>query len=136
MYSNGQYYQVVGALKILPAKFIYIISFIYNFIYPISRLQVPNGVHYDKIIPIDDILQGEFTRYNSFLEFVLYRNNLVLARTFYFPSSFSSAQAVKDPKVDVRLLLDILLIFQKSNIYLFLSEASNHQHILQFSSKR
>ncbi|XP_058974882.1 beta-mannosidase [Musca domestica] len=62
---------------------------------------VPNGVHYDKVIPVDDIFQGEFTNYNSFVEFVLQRNNMALARTFYFPASFSSVQAIKDPQIQI-----------------------------------
>ncbi|XP_061389605.1 beta-mannosidase-like [Musca vetustissima] len=62
---------------------------------------IPNGVHYDKVIPIDDIFQGEYTNYNSFVEFVLQRNTMPLARTFYFPASFSSVQAVKDPQIKI-----------------------------------
>uniref|UniRef100_A0A1L8EBR4 beta-mannosidase n=2 Tax=Haematobia irritans TaxID=7368 RepID=A0A1L8EBR4_HAEIR len=65
---------------------------------------VPNGVQYDKVIPIDDIISGEFTKQNSFVEFVLHRsNNLVLARTFYFPTTFNSVQAVKDPELDLEV---------------------------------
>ncbi|XP_013118469.2 beta-mannosidase [Stomoxys calcitrans] len=64
---------------------------------------VPNGVHYDKVIPIDGIMNGEFTKQNSFVEFVLHRYNQIMAHTFYFPTTFNNVQAIKDPELDLEV---------------------------------
>jgi len=49
----------------------------------------PNGVQYDKVIAISDLLQGEFTRTNAFLELQLRRGQDVISRTHFFPSSIA-----------------------------------------------
>uniref|UniRef100_W8BI92 beta-mannosidase n=1 Tax=Ceratitis capitata TaxID=7213 RepID=W8BI92_CERCA len=59
----------------------------------------PNGVQYDKIIPITSIFRGGFTKTNSFVEFILRDNTTTLARNFYFPSVIKDAEGVEDPKV-------------------------------------
>ncbi|KAM7362826.1 beta-mannosidase-like [Cochliomyia hominivorax] len=61
----------------------------------------PNGVHYDKIIPIDDIIKDPFNKNNCFLEFILQQNSEPLARTFYFPGLFT--EVVKDPGLELKI---------------------------------
>lgn len=61
----------------------------------------PNGVQYDKIIPINDILKGEYNRRNAFLELQLRRDKDVISKTYYFPSSLRSAIGMEDPELEV-----------------------------------
>jgi len=61
----------------------------------------PNGVHYDKVIPISDLLKGQFTKTNSFLEFHLRRGHEVISRTYFFPSSITAAVGIEDPDLEV-----------------------------------
>ncbi|XP_036224160.2 beta-mannosidase [Bactrocera oleae] len=59
----------------------------------------PNGVQYDKIIPIDTIFKEGLTQTNSFVEFVLSAESTVLARNYYFPSAIKNAVGIENPKV-------------------------------------
>ncbi|EDV92669.1 beta-mannosidase [Drosophila grimshawi] len=63
----------------------------------------PNGVQYDKVIPIKDLLKGEFNEHNAYLEFQLRRDQTVLSRTYFFPSSIASAVGILDPELDFDL---------------------------------
>ncbi|XP_011211582.2 beta-mannosidase [Bactrocera dorsalis] len=63
----------------------------------------PNGVQYDKIIPIDTIFQEDFTQTNSFVVFVLSTESTVLSRNYYFPSAIKDAKGVADPKVTLKV---------------------------------
>ena len=65
------------------------------------NLQKPNGVQYDKIIPIDTIFKEGLTQTNSFVEFVLSAESTVLARNYYFPSAIKNAVGIENPKVTV-----------------------------------
>lgn len=64
----------------------------------------PNGVQYDKIIPIKDLLEGEFNTHNAYLEFRLQRHHELISRTYYFPGSIAAAQGIQDPELEVRNL--------------------------------
>jgi len=61
----------------------------------------PNGVQYDKVIPLKDLLEGEFNERNAYLEFQLRRSEQIISRTYYFPSSIAAAVGIKDPELDV-----------------------------------
>nr|XP_016932331.1 beta-mannosidase isoform X1 [Drosophila suzukii] len=63
----------------------------------------PNGVHYDKVIPISDLLKGQFTKTNSFLEFHLRRGHEVISRTYFFPSSITAAVGIEDPDLEYNI---------------------------------
>ncbi|XP_053947050.1 beta-mannosidase [Anastrepha ludens] len=63
----------------------------------------PNGVQYDKIIPISSIFQQGFTKTNSFVEFVLRDKTAVIARNFYYPSPIKNAEGVADPQVTLKV---------------------------------
>ncbi|XP_017849592.1 beta-mannosidase [Drosophila busckii] len=63
----------------------------------------PNGVHYDKIIPLKQMLNGEFNEHNAYLEFQLRRQEELLARTYYFPSSLASAVGISDPQLEIEI---------------------------------
>ncbi|EDV41870.1 uncharacterized protein Dana_GF17689 [Drosophila ananassae] len=63
----------------------------------------PNGVQYDKIIPINDILKGEYNRRNAFLELQLRRDKDVISKTYYFPSSLRSAIGMEDPELEYEI---------------------------------
>ncbi|XP_017469260.1 PREDICTED: beta-mannosidase [Rhagoletis zephyria] len=63
----------------------------------------PNGVHYDKIIPVSSIFPRGYTKTNSFVEFVLRDRTTELARNFYFPSPIKDAEGVSDPQVTLRV---------------------------------
>lgn len=61
----------------------------------------PNGVQYDKIIAVKDLLEGDFNRHNAYLEFQLRRHHELISRTYYFPSNIAAAQGVRDPELEV-----------------------------------
>ncbi|KAH8369201.1 hypothetical protein KR009_003852 [Drosophila setifemur] len=63
----------------------------------------PNGVHYDKVIPIDELLKGDSDRHNSFVELLLRRDEEVISRTYYFPSSIRSAIGMEDPDLEYEI---------------------------------
>ncbi|XP_033163416.1 beta-mannosidase-like isoform X1 [Drosophila mauritiana] len=63
----------------------------------------PNGVQYDKVIAISDLLQGEFTRTNAFLELQLRRGQDVISRTHFFPSSIAGAVGIEDPGLEFEI---------------------------------
>ncbi|KAH8418054.1 hypothetical protein KR222_010988, partial [Zaprionus bogoriensis] len=60
----------------------------------------PNGVQYDKVIPIKELLEGEFNRLNAYLEFQLRRHHEIISRTYYFPSNIAAAQGILDPELE------------------------------------
>ncbi|EDW58688.1 beta-mannosidase [Drosophila virilis] len=60
----------------------------------------PNGVQYDKVIPIKDWLQGEFNEHNAYFEFQLRRDQTLISRTYFFPSSIASAVGIADPELE------------------------------------
>lgn len=62
----------------------------------------PNGVQYDKVIPIKDLLEGEFNTHNAYLEFQLRRHEELISRTYYFPSNIAAAQGIQDPELEVQ----------------------------------
>lgn len=63
----------------------------------------PNGVQYDKVIPLKDLLEGEFNERNAYLEFQLRRSEQIISRTYYFPSSIAAAVGIKDPELDFEI---------------------------------
>ncbi|XP_017057152.1 beta-mannosidase [Drosophila ficusphila] len=63
----------------------------------------PNGVQYDKVIPLSELLQGQFTKTNSFLELLLCRGQEVISRTNYFPSPISAAVGIEDPDLEYEI---------------------------------
>ncbi|XP_001359635.3 beta-mannosidase [Drosophila pseudoobscura] len=60
----------------------------------------PNGVQYDKVIPIKDLLVEEFNTRNAFLELQLRRRQEVLSRTYFFPSNIAAAVGLEDPGLE------------------------------------
>ncbi|KAI8046391.1 beta-mannosidase [Drosophila gunungcola] len=63
----------------------------------------PNGVQYDKVVPIDELLKGQFTRTNAFLELQLRRGQQVISRTHFFPSSIAAAVGLEDPGLEYEI---------------------------------
>ncbi|KAH8283203.1 hypothetical protein KR054_008690 [Drosophila jambulina] len=63
----------------------------------------PNGVQYDKVIPITDLIHGDFTKYNAFLEFQLRRGQEVISRTYFFPTSIAAAIGMEDPGLEYEI---------------------------------
>ncbi|KAH8354559.1 hypothetical protein KR084_011700, partial [Drosophila pseudotakahashii] len=63
----------------------------------------PNGVQYDKVIPLSDLLKGQFTKTNAFLDFHLRRGHEVISRTHFFPSSIAGAVGIEDPGLEYEI---------------------------------
>ncbi|XP_022214341.2 beta-mannosidase [Drosophila obscura] len=63
----------------------------------------PNGVQYDKVIPIQDLLHGEYNRRNAFVELELRRRQEVLSRTYFFPSNIAAAVGLEDPGLEYEI---------------------------------
>lgn len=61
----------------------------------------PNGVQYDKVIPVNELLKGDFNEHNAYLEFQLRRGQKPISRTYYFPSNIASAVGITDPELEV-----------------------------------
>ncbi|KAH8360187.1 hypothetical protein KR093_011286 [Drosophila rubida] len=63
----------------------------------------PNGVQYDKVIPLKELLDNEFNARNAYLEFQLRRNEQLISRTYYFPSSITAAVGIMDPQLEFEI---------------------------------
>ncbi|XP_039491613.1 beta-mannosidase isoform X1 [Drosophila santomea] len=63
----------------------------------------PNGVQYDKVIAISDILKGEFSKTNAFIELQLRRDQNVISRTHFFPSNIAAAVGIEDPRLEFEI---------------------------------
>ncbi|KAM8707176.1 hypothetical protein ACLKA7_011296 [Drosophila subpalustris] len=62
-----------------------------------------NGVHYDKIIPLTDLLNGEFNERNAYVEFQLRRKEELISRTYFFPSNIAAAVGIQDPQLEFEI---------------------------------
>ncbi|XP_017085650.1 beta-mannosidase [Drosophila eugracilis] len=62
-----------------------------------------NGVQYDKVIHISDLLKGQFTSTNAFLELQLRRGQQVISRTHFFPSSIAGAVGIESPDLEYEI---------------------------------
>ncbi|XP_023165462.2 beta-mannosidase-like [Drosophila hydei] len=63
----------------------------------------PNGVQYDKVIPVNELLKGDFNEHNAYLEFQLRRGQKPISRTYYFPSNIASAEGITDPELEYEI---------------------------------
>lgn len=61
----------------------------------------PNGVQYDKVIPLKDLLKGAFNEHNAYVEYQLRRRDELISRTYFFPGNIAAAVGITDPELEV-----------------------------------